>query len=200
VAKIIVDITMSLDGFVTGPNPGPDNGLGDGGEVLHRWATESQEPIDERLLEASLARTGAVVMGRRTFDVVDGPHGWSDEAGFGGRRDGRPLPHNFVVTHRLPEHVRLIDDFTIVTGGLEVALQQAAAHAGDRDVTVMGGGDLCGQCIARGLADEVIIHLAPVVLGGGTRLFSGGEAPSSLEFVEVKAAPTATHLSYRRAA
>lgn len=199
-SKIIVDITMSLDGFVTGPNPGPDNGLGDGGEVLHRWAVDSRAPIDERVLEDSLTRTGAVVMGRGTFDVVDGPHGWSDDAGFGGRRDGRPLPHNFVVTHEQPASIRLVDDFTIVTDGLEAALRQAVDHAGDQDVTVMGGGDLCGQCIAQGLADEVIIHLAPVVLGRGTPLFFGGEPPAILEFVDAKPAPSATHLFYRRAA
>jgi dihydrofolate reductase len=136
---------------------------------------------------------GAVVMGRRLFDLIDGPHGWSDEMGYGANHATRP-PF-FVVTHSAPEQVRLALDFTFVTDGLRPAIDRARSAAGDRDVVVMGGGDVVRQCVVGGLVDELRIHLAPLVLGGGTRLFSGHERRELVQET-VRASSTATHLTY----
>jgi dihydrofolate reductase len=197
--NVVVDITMSLDGFVTGPNAGPDNGLGDGGEGLHRWVFDDSEE-DQKVLRDAFDRTGAVVMGRNLFDVIDGPNGWNEKMGFGAQRDDREPPPNFVVTHSPPAQSRLVTtgvagSFEFVDGLAEVV---AAAHAaaGERDVTVMGGGDVCAQCLAAGLADEVWIHLSPLLLGSGTPLFSV-PVSRSLRQIEVIPTPAATHLHYR---
>ena len=198
--NVVVDITMSLDGFVTGPNPGPDNGLGDGGEALHTWVFDGDSENERVLLEA-FDRTGAVLLGRKLFDVVDGPDGWNENLAYGAQRGGREPPPNFVLTHERPEHSRLEESgvagsVAFATDGLEAAVSQARKAAGDKDVTVMGGGNVCGQCIAQGLADEVHIHLAPLILGSGAPLF--GEAGSArLEQLDVVVTPSATHLHYR---
>ena len=148
---VILDITISLDGFVTGPHAGPDNGLGDGGTALHEWAVGDRTDDDLRVLATMTAATGAVVMGRHTFDVVDAPDGWGDGQGYGADQGDpdHPLPC-FVVTHHEPDHVRLTDRMTIVTTGLRDALDQAAAVAGDKDVVVMGGGELGGAALRDG--------------------------------------------------
>jgi dihydrofolate reductase len=96
--RIIADISVSLDGFVAGPDPGPDNGLGTGGEALHTWAF-SDDPNDRRVLREATARSGAVVLGRRLFDVVDGPNGWDDKSGYGADEVGKPA---FVVVTSSP--------------------------------------------------------------------------------------------------
>jgi dihydrofolate reductase len=191
-AKVVADITMSLDGFVTGPDAGPERGLGRGGEPLHAWVASDHE-VDRRMLREVAEAPGAVVMGRRLFDVIDGPHGWSDEMGYGARHASRP-PF-FVVTHSAPAKVRLDLDFTFVTGGLAAAIEAAQAAAGDRDVFVMGGGDVIRQCVDTGLADELIIHLSPVVLGGGTPLLAGCHRRQLVQR-DVRTSPTATHLTY----
>jgi dihydrofolate reductase len=113
--KVIADITMSLDGFVTGPKAGPEAGLGDDGMPLHDWVFNGHA-VDEAVLADATQRSGAVVMGRNLFDVVDGPDGWSDEIGYGAHNVGRP-PF-FVVTHNPPAQVRLSLDFTFVTDGV----------------------------------------------------------------------------------
>ncbi|HEX2295810.1 MAG TPA: dihydrofolate reductase family protein, partial [Actinomycetota bacterium] len=169
--KVVADITMSLDGFVTGPDPGPDLGLGHGGDTLHLWATESDDEVDAAVLRESVEATGAVVMGRRLFDIVDAPGGWSDDMGYGAGYAA--TPPCFVVTHEPPLEVRLASRFTFVTGGVRAAVEQARAAAGAKDVVVMGGGDVIGQCLDAGLLDELRIHLAPLVLGDGTPLFAG---------------------------
>src|SRR4051812_49234091 len=159
---VILDITMSLDGFVTAPNAGPDNGLGDDGLSLHAWAIGDRTPEDVRLLSAGVEATGAVVMGRNTFDVVDGPNGWSDERHYGADQgDAAAPPPCFVVTHHAPEHVRLTDRMTIVTTGLRDAIEQAVAAAGGKHVVVMGGGSVGGQVLRDGLVDRVQLHVAP---------------------------------------
>src|ERR1700675_2954558 len=107
-AKVIADITMSIDGFVTGPDPDLDHGLGHGGEPLHVWAFSDDE-VDAQVLEDSTERSGAVVMGRRLFDIVDGPHGWNDEVGYGAKH--AELPRFFVVTHSKREAILLPLDF-----------------------------------------------------------------------------------------
>ncbi|MDH6130102.1 hypothetical protein P3T39_007095 [Kitasatospora sp. GP82] len=125
--RIIADISVSLDGFVTGPDPGPDNGLGIGGEALHTWAF-SDDPDDRRVLRESTARSGAVVLGRRLFDVVDGPKGRNDDTGYGAGEVGKPA--FVVVTSSPPESVRLTDlDWTFVTTGLPDAVAAARERA-----------------------------------------------------------------------
>ncbi|WP_367126468.1 dihydrofolate reductase family protein [Streptomyces phytohabitans] len=197
--NVIVDISMSLDGYVTGPRPGVRNGLGDGGERLHDWALGRRTEGDQAVLDATTEATGAVVMGRRTFDVVDGPDGWNDDMGYGGERDQSAAPPVFVLTSSQPPTVRLASLFTICTEGTENALRRAREAAGDRSVVIMGGADVARRCLDAGLVDEVRLHLTPVVLGGGTPLFgrTGTEPPVALEQTDVRATPYATHLTYR---
>ncbi|ANB04339.1 DNA-binding protein [Streptomyces ambofaciens] len=199
--RIIADISVSLDGFVTGPDPGPDNGLGTGGEALHLWAF-SGDPDDRRVLREATARSGAVVLGRRLFDVVDGPKGWDDTSGYGAGEVGRPA--FVVVTSSPPESVRTADlDWTFVTTGLRDAVTAARERAEaaarvrgeDRDVILMGGGATVGSALEAGLVDALTLHLAPVVLGGGTPLFTGG-TPRTLVQRSVVSTSTATHLTY----
>jgi dihydrofolate reductase len=134
---IVAEITMSLDGFVTGPDPDPAHGLGTGGESMHDWVA-SDHPADAEALAATMVRTGAVVMGRRLFDVVDGPQGWPEELG----SEESGAPPIFVVTHEVPASTRLGSRFRFVTGGLDATLDQACAAAGDGVVNVMGGADV----------------------------------------------------------
>ncbi|MGW5063447.1 dihydrofolate reductase family protein [Streptomyces sp. NPDC004096] len=199
--RIIADISVSLDGFVTGPDPGPHSGLGSGGEALHTWAF-SGDPDDRRVLREGTARSGAVVLGRRLFDLVDGPDGWDDTTGYGAREVGKPA--FIVVTASPPESVRLTDlDWTFVTTGLPdavaVARRRAEAASSDSgkelDVVLMGGGATVGSALDAGLVDGLTLHLAPVVLGGGTPLFTGG-TPRTLVQRSVTSTSTATHLTY----
>lgn len=192
---------MSLDGFVTGPDPGPENGLGTGGDALHTWAF-SEDPEDQRVLRAGTDRSGAVVLGRRLFDIVDGPGGWNDDIGYGAGEVGKP-PF-VVVTSSPPESVRLTGlDWTFVTTGVSdavaVARQRAEAasaeRGGDLDVVLMGGGATIGSAIAAGLVDVLSLHLASVILGAGTPLFTGG-APRTLVRRSVTPTTAATHLIY----
>ncbi|MFC9431286.1 dihydrofolate reductase family protein [Streptomyces sp. NPDC056987] len=199
--RIIADISVSLDGFVTGPDPGPANGLGTGGEALHTWAF-SDDPDDRRVLREGTARSGAVVLGRRLFDVVDGPDGWDDTTGYGAGEVGTPA--FVVVTSSPPESVRLAGlDWTFVTTGLPDAVTAARERAGaasadsgkNLDVVLMGGGATIASALHAGLVDTLSLHLAPVVLGAGTPLFTGG-APRTLVRRSVTPTSTATHLSY----
>ena len=197
--RVVGDISISLDGFVTGPNAGPDNGLGDGGEALHTWAF-SDDPVDREQLRTATARSGAVVLGRRLFDVVDGPQGWDDEVGYGAREVG--TPPFFVVTGSVPARTRL-SFWTFVTTGLPdaVELARSAAHgvsaaAGDdRDVVVMGGGLTVGSALDAGLLDVLVLHLSPVVLGAGTPLFVGGRRHDLVQRT-VTPSTTAVHVVY----
>lgn len=195
--NVIADISMSLDGYVTGPDAGPEQGLGVGGEPIHDWAMSEDSPIDTKILDAAVAATGAVVMGRRTFDIVDGPYGWGDDLGYGAGRKPADAPPMFVVTHAEPEKVRLAGRFAFVTDGIDRAIAEAVRAAGDRHVFVMGGASVIQQALAAGLVDELRLHLAPVLLGGGTRLFEDIAARPRLEPIETVQTPHATHLSYR---
>lgn len=192
--RIIADISVSLDGYVTGPDPGPGNGLGTGGEALHTWAF-STDPEDRRILREATARSGAVVLGRRLFDLVDGPEGWNDETGYGAGEVGKPA--FVVVTSSPPESVRLTDlDWTFVTTGVRDAVAAAAERAPEGlDVVLMGGGATIRAAFEAGLVDTLSLHLAPVVLGAGTPLFTGG-VPRTLVQRSVTPTPTATHLIY----
>jgi len=193
---IVADITMSLDGFVTGPDPGPGRGLGHGGRPLHAWAFDPDSEVDARVLREAVEATGAVVMGRRTFDVVDAPSGWSEDVGYGARH--ATAPPVFVVTHEPPRSVRLVDRFAFVRDGPAAAIDLAAAAAGGRDVVVMGGADVVRQALALGRLDVLRIHLAALLLGAGTPLFTGAAGmPRTLVLESAVASPNATHLTFR---
>jgi dihydrofolate reductase len=196
--QVIVDISMSLDGYVTAAGADREHGLGVDGEPLHHWVF-NHDPVNQKVLDDTYARTGAVIMGRRLFDIIDGPLGWNDELGYGAERDQTMSPPPvFVVTHSAPDTWRLGDRFTFVTDGLHSAVDQARAAAGKKDVIIMGGGEICHAFLAAGLADLVNIHLAPIVLGAGTRLFPAEESQRvQLELVESVSAPSAEHLSYK---
>lgn len=188
--KVIFDISMSLDGFVTASNVRPEEPLGDGGQRLHEWAFGEDERNRELLAEA-VNFVGAVIAGRRTYALsvpwwgADGPTGPARV----------PV---FVVTHAEPEEVPEEGVYTFVTDGIESALEQAKMAAGDKDVAVMGGAEMGQQYIGAGLVDEISIHLVPVLLGGGTRMFEhlGGEH-IQLESAGVIETPEATHLRFR---
>ena len=187
--KVIADITMSLDGYVTGPSGDVDE--------LHTWVTE-QDPVDAEILERTTAATGAVVMGRRLFEIVDGPNGWTRDMGYGAQQAA--TPPFFVVTHAAPQQVRLERElglrFTFVDN-LTTAVDQARAAATDRHVVIMGGGDVIGQAIQQGLVDELHLHLAPLLLGGGTPLFRAGTRQRYHQRA-VHASGNAIHLVYER--
>jgi dihydrofolate reductase len=194
--RVIADISMSLDGYVTAAGADAEHGLGVDGEAVHAWVLEEpRSPVDEQILAGSFERSGAVVMGRRLFDIVDAPGGWSTEVGYGHDQDQSDRPPFFVVTHEPPAQVRLEGWFEFVTGGVEDAVGRARAAAGDRDVVVMGGAMVVDECLAAGLVDELRIHLSPVLFGGGTRLFER-TGRMRLRQREVVESPRATHLTY----
>lgn len=200
-ARVQLDITMSLDGFVAGPNDGPELPLGAGGERLHEWVyplASWREPhgleggetnSSSEVLDESLQAAGAIVVGKRMFDNAGG---WGDNPPF-----HMPV---FVLTHTARE--ALAKDggttFTFVTEGVKSAVEQAKAAAGDKNVSVGGGASTAQQCLRAGLIDELQIHVAPLLLGGGVRLFDdlGGEG-IELEVTRVIESPGVTHLRYR---
>jgi dihydrofolate reductase len=189
-SKVIFDISMSLDGFVTASNVRPEEPMGDGGQRLHEWAFGEDERNRELLAEA-VNFVGAVIAGRRTYALsvpwwgADGPTGPARV----------PV---FVVTHAEPEEVPEEGVYTFVTDGIESALEQAKMAAGEKDVAAMGGAEMGQQYIGAGLVDEISIHLVPELLGGGTRMFEhlGGEH-IQLESAGVIETPEATHLRFR---
>ena len=161
--KVIADISMSLDGFVTGDGADEQHGLGDAPE-LHTWVIQ-QDAVDTEILEQSTAQSGAVVMGRRLFDVVNGPDGWNDEMGYGADQTG--TPPFIVVTHSPPQEVRLERELGMrvtFVSDLVTAIDQARSAATHGDVVIMGGGDVIGQALEQGLVDELRLHLAPMLL------------------------------------
>jgi dihydrofolate reductase len=193
--KVIAGITTSVDGYVAGPDDGPGRGLGEDGERLHYWVfggpwTYDKEPTgeptgeDAEWLAEAFARVGAVVAGRWTYEAAD--H-WGDENPWG-------IPV-FVVTHR-PEEEPEGGEFTFVSG-VEAAVERAREAAGDKDVHVMGGADTIRQALDAGLVDELSIIVAPVVLGGGKRLFDGFSQSLDLEHLGVRQSPFATFIDYR---
>ncbi|MFF0342188.1 dihydrofolate reductase family protein [Kribbella sp. NPDC004875] len=188
--RVLLDITMSLDGFVTGPGADLAHGLGIGGEPLHDWLSGG-DAADQEAFALTMTDIGAVLMGRRTFDVIDGPQGWNADATSAER------PAIFVVTSNPPSRVRMDGWFEFVTDGLRPALKLARDAAGAKDVMIMGGGHLCRQYLYAGLVDELRIHVAPIVLGDGTPLFERTRlTPIRLTLRDAVGTPNATHLTY----
>lgn len=193
-SKVVADITMSLDGFVAPPGTDSQHGGGDVDE-LQAWVIE-QDPVDTEILERATAATGAVVMGRRLFDIVNRPNVWTKDMAYGAQPAGT-LPF-FVVTHSAPDDVRLERElgmrFTFVND-LTAAVDQARAVASEGHVVIMGGGDVIGQAIEQGLVDELHLHLAPMLLGGGTPLFRAGTRHKYRQR-DVRPSSNAVHLIY----
>ena len=193
--KVLAGITTSVDGYIAGPGDGPGKGLGEGGERLHYWvfgkpwtyeSGPDGEPTgeDAEWLSEAFARVGAVVCGRWTYEAAE--H-WGDENSWG-------LPV-FVVTHR-PEEEPEGGHFNFVEG-VEEAVGRAREAAGDKDVHVMGGAEVIRQALAAGMVDELSIIVAPVVLGGGKRLFEGFDKDVELEHIGIRQSPFATFIDYR---
>lgn len=189
--KVVLDITMSLDGFVAAPNVSLEHPLGEGGLRLHDWLFRGGSTFgrDRQVADELFAMTGAFVLGRRTFDVGEGP--WGDDGAF-----GRPC---FVLTHRGRRPlVKGPTTFTFVLDGIASALRQAQAAAGDKAVCVMGGAQVAQQYLDAGLVDELRLHVATVLLGSGTRLFEHvATSRIALETTRVVESPFATHLDLR---
>ena len=202
-------ITISLDGYVAGPNQTHENPLGEGGERLHDWAivTESwrrQHGLEggERNVNSDVAAqafdgVGAHIMGRNMFGPPDGGAWDEDWKGWWGDEPPFHAPV-YVLTHhpREPLEMQGGTTFHFVTDGIESALEQARAAAGGQDVLINGGARAINQYLAAGLLDELYLHVAPIVLGGGARLLENVGDPK-LEPVEVIASPAVTHVRYR---
>ena len=194
--KVIASISQSVDGYVTGPDDGPDLGLGRGGERLHYWVFGGPWTYDDQrdlgemtgedkvYFDGLVAGLGAALCGRGMYDAAGA---WGGTNPFGG-----PL---FVVTHRTDDAPDPASGFTFVPG-FEEALGQAREAAGDRDVAIGGGADLIRQALDAGVVDELSISTAPVVLGAGKRLFEGFGKDLDLEILDVHPSPFATHVTY----
>ncbi len=208
-SKLRVHITVSADGYVAGPNQSRENPLGEGGETLHDWAfalRAVREPhgmeggeanASTPVVEDALANVGAEIMGRGKFGGGLGPWGDDPWTAWWGEN---PLFHMpvFVLTHHERSPLTLSDTtFTFVTDGIESALEQAREAAAGKDVTVGGGANVVNQYLVAGLVDELELHIVPLVLGGGARLFEGIGPNLTLEQVRAVEAPGVTHLKYR---
>ena len=206
-------ITVSLDGFVAGPDASLTEPLGRGGEELHAWVVRLRswreahhmeggaEGEDDALMRASTENVGATIMGRNMFG--GGPGAWDqDEAWRGWWGDAPPFEHPvFVLTHYQREPLVFPNgtSFTFVTDGIEVALLAAREAAGARDVWIGGGADVAGQYLAAGLVDEMELHVVPILLGGGARLFErAGTDLHGLELVRVLQGQGVAHLKLVR--
>ena len=210
-SKLTFDLTMSLDGFIAGPNQTLEQPLGEGGEQIHEWMyglasfrerhgmDGGETTADSDVLDESVANTGAVLMGRRMFSGGAGP--WEADPNADGWWGDDPPFHVpvFVLTHHARETVTKQGgtSYTFVTGGIEAALEQARAAAGDKDVSIAGGADVVQQCLKAGLVDEFQVHVAPLILGDGVRLFDLLDAKLEIEGTRVIGSPGVTHLKYR---
>jgi dihydrofolate reductase len=207
---VFINISMSLDGYVAGPNQTLEEPLGLGGEQLHEWIfplASWREPHglsggetgpEDDLVRESVDRTGAVIMGRRMFSGGSGP--WESDPNADAWWGDNPPFHVpvFILTHHEREQVEKAGGttFTFVTDGFESALEQALAAAGDKDVAIAGGAEVAQQGLRAGVIDDVTLHLAPVLLGGGASLFGGVGTDLKLSLTNVLEGPHATHLEY----
>src|SRR5262245_22019381 len=209
-SKVRANISISLDGYGAGPNETQEQPLGEGGEGLHDWVVELKawreahgmeggvDNASTPIAEESLANIGAEIMGRGKFGPPDGGP-WGDDSwhGWWGEEPPFHMPV-FVLTHHEREPLTLSDTtFNFVTDGIESALAQAKEAAGDKDVLLGGGPDSINQYLAAGLVDEVEIHVPPILLGGGKRLFEGVGPDLKLEELRAVEAPGVAHLKYR---
>ena len=210
--KLTLDITMSLDGFIAGPDRTVEQPLGEGGERLHEWIfgaaswraqhgqSGGEGGADDDVYREAVAATGAYVMGRRMFSGGEGA--WEDDPvadGWWGDDPPFGVPV-FVLTNHPRETVikQGGTSFTFVTDGIEAALDQARAAAAEKNVSIAGGANVAQQYLRAGLLDELQIHLAPLLLGEGVRLFQGlGTDDAQLELTRVIESPVVTHLRYR---
>ena len=210
--KVVAEVSVSLDGYVAGPNPTLEQPLGKGGDQLHEWAfglKSFREPHglpggetgpDDELVAESLRATGAIVMGRRMFSGGEGPwEGDTNRKGWWGDNPPFHVPVFVLTNHqREPLAMQGGTTFTFVTDGIESAVEDARAAAAEKDVLVAGGANAIDQCINAGLVDELQLHLAPVLLGDGARLFDGvGPELPRFEVTHVLESPLVTHLRYR---
>jgi dihydrofolate reductase len=208
-SKVRAHISVSLDGYVAGPNQSHEYPLGEGGESLHDWVVElkawreshgregGEENASTPVVEEEKANVGAEIMGRGMFGPPDG--GPWDESWHGWWGEDPPFHMPvFVLTHHEREPLTLSDTtFTFVTDGIESALAQAREAAGDGDVFISGGASIINQFLAAGLVDEVGLHVVPLLLGGGERLFDGVGPSLKLEQLRAVEAPGVAHLKYR---
>jgi dihydrofolate reductase len=209
--SVFFEITTSLDGFVAGTEPSLEDPLGRGGVALHEWAFRlrawrephgragGEEGPEDAQVRAGRARAGAVIMGRTMFSGGSGP--WESDpnaSGWWGQDPPFKMPV-FVLTHHARDPLPMDGGttFHFVTGGVESALEQATAAAGGKDVQVAGGASAGQQFLEAGLLDELLIHTAPVLLGGGTRLLEHAPVGVRLEIAETLAGRMATHVRYR---
>jgi|HigsolmetaGSP12D_1036236.scaffolds.fasta_scaffold00446_20 dihydrofolate reductase len=187
--RVVLDISMSLDGYIAGRDDGPDQALGKDGERLHDWIFETgifkKSDIQNKLFET----TGAIVAGRRVYEPT---------SGWGGNHPIRGVPV-YVLSHDIPENVPLGGTvFNFVTEGVDVAIREAKEAAGDKDVYVMGGASVAQQCLRASLLDEIQVHIAPVLLTEGIRLFEHiGSDTIRLETIRILESHGTTHLRYR---
>ena len=212
-SKLRFRITMSLDGFAAGPEQSVENPLGIGGERLHEWAFANQAWREQHrlaggdvnassaVLEEAKANIGATIMGRNMFGGHPGP--WKPAEPWIGWWGKNPPFHHpvFVLTHHPRERLVLEggNTFTFVTDGIESALAQARRAANGKDVSLAGGAATAQQYLAAGLVDEMELHIAPILLGSGERLFDGlGDDLHGLELVRTVPAPGVTHLKFVR--
>ncbi|MEU8305193.1 dihydrofolate reductase family protein [Actinomadura sp. NPDC048955] len=187
-AQVICDMSVSLDGYVTGPNDSRENPFGDGAWMLHKWMSDQATDEDWAILGQVIANWGAVVMGRKSFEKNEGDGGWGE----GGPMGDVPC---FVVTHQAPTK-SYPPVFTFVTDGVASAIEQAKRAAGDK-VVGLHGATVMQQALPLGLVDEIRVHVVPVLVGGGTPLFGALASSIPLERTRVIATPAATHISYR---
>jgi dihydrofolate reductase len=209
-SKVRTQISISADGYVAGPNQSEENPLGEGGDSLHDWVVELKawrEPhgmeggeVNEStpVVEESLLDVGAEIMGRGKFGPPEGGP-WGDDPWNGWWGDDPPFHQPvFVVTHHEREPLTLSDTtFTFVTEGIEAALEQAKEATGGKDVMIGGGAATINQYLAAGLVDELELHVPPLILGGGARLFEEVGPDLKLEQLRAVEAPGVTHLKYR---
>ena len=208
--KVRVHIATSLDGYVAGPNQTIENPLGVGGEHLHDWLVElkawraphglegGEENINSAVVDEANANVGAEIMGRGKFGPPQGGP-WGDDPWQGWWGENPPFHKPvFVLTHHPREPLTLSDTtFTFVTDGIRAALDQARQAAAGKDVYIGGGADVINQYLAAGLVDELELHIAPILLSGGERLFARVSPDVTLEQIRTVDAPGVTHLKYR---
>ncbi len=213
VSKLRVNITISLDGYVAGPEQSLEDPLGKGGEALHTWMVVTRSfreqhgsgeggttGLDDERAAAWNENVGAGIMGRNMFGPVRGP--WGDDEWRGWWGDNPPYHYPvFVLTHhaRPPLEMEGGTTFHFVTDGIEAALERASAAAAGKDVVIGGGASTARQYLRAGLVDELEVHVSPVLLGGGERLFDDiGDGTAGLELVELVASPAVAHYRFAR--